>query len=328
MSIFSFFSEKRSDTYKYKTTVFVICLIISSLIWSLIKLAEVNSTRIRIPITYTGTPEGKILTSRIDTTLTIGIRDQGFVLVWVKYFARKKPLNISLADYRLRRTDNSFETTINTSRWSQDFLEQYNLSGNVEYISPDTLNFVFENRVEKTVPVKSNVKLNYQSQYFSLDTLVLQPDSVQVSGLKHDIAAITKIETVPTDFDNLSASINEKIKLQKPNDVATLQIEPQQVQVNLKVEKFTEAEIEIPIEKINSLTPSRIKIFPETVVIRYLVSLDNYSKVTRELFQSTVDLSQISNRESQKLSVNLPESPQFVRVVRLEPEEVDFLIFK
>ncbi|MDD2631856.1 MAG: CdaR family protein [Bacteroidales bacterium] len=328
MSIFSIFSKKRSDTYKYKTTVFVICLIISALIWLLIKLAEVDSTRIHIPVTYTDPPAGKILTSRIDTTLTISIRDQGFVLVWVKYFARKKPLNISLADYRLRRVDNHFETTINTSRWTQDFLEQYKLSGSVEYISPDTLNFVFENRVEKTVPVKSNIKLSFQSQYFSLDTLSLHPDSVQVSGLKHVIAAITEIETVPTNYNNLSTSVNERIKLQRPANAAALQIEPEQVQATLNVEKFTEAEIEIPIEKINSPTQSKIKIFPETVTIRYLVSLDNYSRVTRDLFLSTVDLSQISNRENQKLSVNVPESPQFVRVVRLEPEEVDFLIFK
>jgi hypothetical protein len=328
MSIFGIFSKERSDNYRYKTTVFVICLIISSLIWTLIKLAEVNNASIRIPITYTDTPDGKILTSRIDTTLTIGIRDQGFVLVWVKYFANKKPLKISLADYRLRRDGNRFETTINTSRWAQDFLDQYNLGGSVESISPDTLHFVFENRVEKKVPVKSNIKFGFQNQYFSLDTLALHPDSVVVSGLKKVIASITEIETEPTDFNNLSTSINEKIKLLRPADATALLIDPPQVQATLKVEKFTEAEIEIPIEKINSVNPSKVKIFPETVTIRYLVSLDNYSKVTRDLFESTVDLSKIGNRESQKLSINLPVSPQFVRVVRLEPEEVDFLIFK
>jgi hypothetical protein len=328
MSIISIFSKKRSDNYKYKTTVFVICLIISSLIWTLIKLAEVDNTRIRIPITYTGVPTGKILTSHIDTMLTIGIRDQGFVMVWVKYFAQKKPLNISLANYRLRPVDNRFEATINTNRWAQDFLEQYHLSSSVDFISPDTLNFVFENRVEKTVPVKSNIKLSFQSQYFSLDTLNVIPDSVQVSGLKDVIAAITTIETVPTNFNNLSTSINEKIKLQRPANAAAIQIEPQQVQATLTVEKFTEAEIEIPIEKINSPAQSKVKIFPETVTIRYLVSLDNYSRVARDLFESTVDFSQISNRENQKLPINLPASPQFIRVVRLEPEEVDFLIFK
>ncbi|NCA85457.1 MAG: hypothetical protein EOM83_07775 [Clostridia bacterium] len=329
MSIFSIFSIKRSDNYKYKTTVFVICLIISALIWSLIKLAEVNVARVNIPITYTNTPQGKILTSHIDTTLTIGIRDQGFVLVWLKYFANKKPLYISLADYRLRRNDNHFETTINTSRWAQDFLEQYNLSASVEYIHPDTLTFVFEKRVEKMVPVIPNIQFSYQNQYFSLDTLTLQPDSVLVSGLKNTIASITQVETVPTNFNNLSTSINEKIKLKKPADAATLLIEPQQVQATLMVEKFTEAEIEIPIEKVNPSILSKIKIFPETVTIRYLVSLDNYSKVTRDLFLATVDLSQINNRqENQKLLISLPESPQFVRVSRLEPEEVDFLIFK
>ncbi len=328
MSILKFILGKNNEEYRYKTTVFLICLAISATVWMLIKLSDQYTTDITIPIIYSDIPEGKILVNKVDTILKIRLTDRGFALVWVKYFKKKDPLSIDLKGIRLQQQMHQYVAMVGTEAWSKSFLDQYNLIGKVDNIDPDTLAFYFEERYTKKIPVKVNVTLNFSKQFFAYDSLVVRPDSVIVSGLYQSINEIDFVETVPFTFTDLNKSIDKNIRIKPPLNYQEIKLDPATVNLTLTVEKFTESQIEIPINKVNQPAGIRIKIFPEKLIVKYLIALKDFKKINPDMFVCNVDLSQIFDGNNNKPDVSLKTFPSYIRIVSIEPAEVDFLVLK
>lgn len=328
MAMFKIFSGEQNEKYRYKLTVFFICLVISAFIWMLIKLSEQYSSDIIIPVTYSEIPEGKILVNRVDTTIRIGVTERGFSLAWIKYFKRKKSLTIDLKEYRLKQHMHQYVALVGTEDWSQRFLEQYDLNGGVDYILPDTIAFYFEDRYSKEVPVKPDLDIRFAKQYFAYDSMKIDPPTVTISGLYKNISKINKVTTEPVAFRSLSSSVNETVSLEKPIASPEVQVEPEKINIKLHVEKFTESQIEVPILRINEPAEFRVKIFPDKAVVTYLVALKDYKKVSSEMFSCRVDLSKIDTTGSSKLDVSMSSAPQYIRIVSVEPPEVDYLVLK
>lgn len=328
MQRLNIFRAKDDKTYRYKLTVFLICLAISSFIWMLIKLSGMYSSSILIPVTYSEIPEGKILVNNVDTTLEIGITEQGFSMAWIKYFSQKPPLRINLKNYRLRQQMHQYVSMVNTDAWAQEFSQQYHLEGNIDYILPDTIAFYFEDRYTKEVPVIPNIDIRFSKQYFAYDTLSINPQKVTISGLNKNISPVEAVKTVPVSFTNLNENLDKNIALQKPVSTADIILTPEEVNIKLQVEKYTESKIKIPIIQINKPEDQRVKIFPDKATITYLVALKDYKKMSEDMFSCRVDLADVGLRDDNKLDISLSSHPQFIKIVSIEPAEVDYLLLK
>lgn len=328
MAISDFFSGNKKEKYRYKLTVFLICLAISAFIWMLIKLSEQYTSEITIPVKYSSIPEGKILVNNVDTTIRIGVTEQGFSLAWLKYFKKKEPLFINLQDYRLRQHMHEYVTLVGTDTWAQEFHDQYDIGGDVDYIHPDTISFYFEDRYSKEVPVEPDIDIKYKKQYFAYDTLTFEPKKATISGLYKNISKIKTISTEPIRYNNLSESIDTKVPLKIPEGYPDMKVTPEEISITMKVEKYTESQIEIPITETQVPENQRVKIFPDVVNITYLVALKDFKNVTKEMFSCKVDLSQVSTAGDGKLEVELSAYPQFIRIVSIKPAEVDYLLLK
>lgn len=328
MKIFGRTIKLKDEKYRYKTTVFLLCLFISALIWLLIKLTDEYSTTIEFPVTYSDIPEGKLLTNDLDSTVTIGLRDKGFSLVYLKYFSGKKPMDIRISDLNLKPRDDLFIGTAGTETWARRMLEDFDAEDNLEYIRPDSLVFIFENEISKKVPVLPQITTSFKKQYFAYDSMEISPEQVTVKGAENQVRNIHFIKTRQTSLNNLSSDITKTVELEKPAKAQQIKIEPAQVEVFLPVEKFTEADIVVPVKKINHPYNMRIKLFPENVHVLYLVALKDFDKVNPDMFRCTVDLSNVKNDEDKKLNVKLQNFPKFVKINRIEPSQVEFLLLK
>ncbi|MFP4470763.1 MAG: YbbR-like domain-containing protein [Bacteroidales bacterium] len=328
MKIFGRHINLSDDKYKYKTTVFFICLLFSALIWLLIKLTEEYTTTLVYPVTYHNIPEGKLLTGDVDSTVTIGIYDRGFTLLYLKYFTVRRALDIDLDDLRLKPKNEGYIAAAGTARWARQLLQNFDVTDNFEYIYPDTIYFNFEERISKQVPVTAEVTVDFKKQYFAYDSLRIDPSQVTVSGSRSRIDGIHFIKTRKTKFTGLDDDISQMIELEKPEKAPDVEIQPGEVKIMLDVEKFTEANIEVPIGKINKPAGLRVKLFPENVNILYLIALKDFNKVSQDMFSVAVDLSDVTKDEDKKLKVQLQSQPKFVRINRIEPPEVEFLLLK
>lgn len=321
-------SESGGFRLNYKMTVFAICLAISALIWLLIKLSDTYNTEVSFPVKLTNPPPGKILISDVDSLISVNLQDKGYTIAALKFLSRKTPFVIDLSKLRLHRMGRLYDCRINTMTWAQSLANNYGFEGEIFYIYPDTMYFLFASEASGKVPIKPDVSIDFKKQYFLYDSIRTEPAEVSISGLSDKIDTIKFLKTEHLEFKNLDDSVDVVVKLVKPGISGDLTTDPETVRLIIPVEKFTESEITIPITEKNNTSDLRLKLFPETVKITYLVSLKDFKSITPDKFSCTVDLSQADENSDKKIPVNIGIFPKSVKIIRIQPSEVDYLILK
>jgi len=70
------------------------------------------------------------------------------------------------------------------------------------------------------------------------------------------------------------------------------------------------------------------KTFPDKVKIYYTVALKDYSNVEPWMIQAVADLSGVDMAEDDRIKVSLESYPSYIRINKIEPEKVEFIIIK
>jgi hypothetical protein len=311
----------------YNMTVFVVCIVIAAFIWILIKLSSNYSTELTFPVTYADPPASLILVNDVDSLIQIGLEEQGFVLARLKYFSGRSSFQIDLSKVKIRKFGRSYMGMVSTREWAQDIANDFNIDGEITYIRPDTVIFRFEEIVSKTIDVTPNVKFSLQKQYYAYDSISVEPKQVKVSGLAAIIDTINSLPTESTHFSHLSGTFETEIKLFNPLP-GQLKLDPPSVHITIPIEKFTESETTIPISIQNVNDSLRVKIFPNKVRVVFLVALKDFRRVNPDMFSASIDMSEIDDVTDKKIPVQLGAYPSFVRIKKIDPPEVEYLILK
>jgi len=304
--------------------VFLICLLISIFIWFLIVLSKETYTTIDYPIVFENSPENLVLVNNPDSILSVRFSSGGFELFTLKYLTRKRPIRINLSKIELAKEENNYTSIFSTSKISQDIIGKLNISQEYVSISPANIYFRFEVLSGKMVKVLPKLKLDFARQFQLSDSLSVNPDSVMVVGPEKLLAQINYIETIEEEVKQIDKSQTIFTTLQIPENLQNIKVLPKEVEIRLSVEKYTESTIKIPI--VNIIEKYKIKTYPDFVIVTYLVTLENFNRVNEEMFTASVDF--VENSSSNRLRVNLLHSPSFVKITKIDPEEVEYLLLK
>lgn len=117
--------------------------------------------------------------------------------------------------------------------------------------------------------------------------------------------------------------LNRKVPL-KPPGGEHLEVSHDSVTVTIPAERYTESQIKLPL-KVASSDTLRIRTFPQEVTVTYWVAFDDYQRIDKEMFQAVVTY---SSDKSRYLPVELHRVPEFVEIVQVKPEEVEYIFLK
>ena len=102
---------------------------------------------------------------------------------------------------------------------------------------------------------------------------------------------------------------------------------PKEVLVTIPVDEFTEGEITVAINISNLPGAYNAKTFPDSVKIKYQVALSKYNRVKPEHFRVLVELPDASEFSARsKLTIAIAKQPEFVNIMQLEPERVEYFV--
>ncbi|MFA8450955.1 MAG: CdaR family protein [Bacteroidales bacterium] len=316
-----FFKFKRKNWLTKEQYIFLYCLIISFAFWILIKLSNQYSITVSIPVEFTEIPQDQYLSQKLDSTIDVKIEGQGLELIGEKYFSSKTPVSIPLDRIPIHTHKYSFSKYILIRDLPNPLNQEKNLNLHRAVILTDTISFVLENSHQKTVPVKPNLTTTFQQQYELYDSIHLNPDSITISGPHSIISKIKDITTKKYVFKDLSHEIKFKAPLIIPSE-NKISTSAKEVEINIPVEKFTEETIHIPIKSEDNL---QIKFFPSEVQITYQVAIKDYSRVKPEQFNITAKKIITSNNRAK---INIKTSPSFIKIKKINPQTVEYLILK
>ena len=94
------------------------------------------------------------------------------------------------------------------------------------------------------------------------------------------------------------------------------------------MEKYTEAEIMLPININNVPFGYVVKTFPSQVKIKYNVSLDNYDLVKPEQFKVEANIAQTNDVSNNRIKVRLVKQPTFISKAKIIDTQVEFIMRK
>ena len=311
---------KFSQSERRRLSLFFICLALALGAWLFFALSNSYIYQARTIVRFVNFPQNKAFHSLQSDTVKLQIEGTGWQLLFSKL--RIKPHSI---DIDLKNLDR--HTFINLSDQLGFINRQFSSTQKIVYVQPDTLYFDFSSRSIKRVPVKLLSNIQFAKQYGVSDSVEITPAYVTVTGPKEDLAKIKFWKTDSLNLKDVAGNINSKISLQRPLKT-NINIYPAIAEVKISTDEFTEKSIEVSIKVLNNTNFYDIKLLPEKVKITFMTALSNYSKIDRDYFEATVNLDSWSEKSYKQLPVKITRFPNFCKLVKIEPQNIDFIIQK
>ena len=302
---------------KRRLTVFLSSLVVAIFAWLFFALSSRYEYQVKARLSYVDPPLHRAFVPLNDDTVLARFSGTGWELLFSKFKKQIPQINVSL-----RQLENSSYVTF--SGQLQELNRKFHIHQRLLSVEPDTLFFDFSKRMTKKVPVRLLYEIDFARAYGISGPVRLSPDSVVLSGAMEDLKNIHVWFTDTLRLRNVRAPIMAKvpfINFQKNN----VNVFPKMVKVEIPVEEFTEQVVEVPLRVLNNQGLD-VKMLPENISVTILSALGNYPQINRDSFQASVDLGRWRKYGYAQLPVILNKYPAHSKLVKIEPQAVDFLI--
>jgi YbbR domain-containing protein len=322
--------KNRTDSEKVKFNkkllIYLFFLIISTVFWFLTALDKSYTVQLEFPIRYQNFPPEKVLVSDAPQTLKLRISGHGFTIIKHKFYSGLSPLTVDVTASGIAPMDTATQLYyLLTRKFRDKITTQFGEDLQVISIYPDSLFFVLDDIVSKSVPIRPLLHLSFKKQFQQKGKERVLPRSVMVFGPKIIIDTIKWINTSIIKKSSVNDTIREEADLEP---IRTLQYSFEKVNVVIPVEKFTEVNLSVPIEVINLPNKLILKTFPGYVTVSGMVAVSDYSKITPDLFRVMVDYQKIGQSRDDKLQVNMMKMPDYMVNIKFTPKNVEYIIEK
>ena len=275
---------------------------------------------VRGVLNFKNTPQKRAFHSLQSDTVNAMVHGSGWEMLFAKMGNAIKYIPVDL-----RTLDN--KSFVVLSSQISEINNRKDVSQQVSGFYPDTLYFDFSNRKEKRVPVSLVSDIKFQHQFAQSGKVTIKPGYVIINGPADVIDKITEWKTDSLKLDSVGETISAQLPLQ-PVSEGNITVYPKNVQVMVPVDEFTEKTVSVPVKLVNNHNYYDVKIFPQKVNITFTTSLTKYPEIDEDFFEATADLDLWRQRGYKVLPVKLSKIPQYCKVVKIEPRNIDFIVKK
>jgi hypothetical protein len=303
-----------------RISLFFLCLMIAVGAWLFFSLSNRYVYQVQTLVRFVNLPENRAFNPLQSDTLRLQVEGTGWQLLFSKLRINPQSVNIELK--KLQK-----QNFIELSDQIQKINTQVGSTQKVVYIYPDTLYFDFSSSTVKKIPVLFKQNIQFKAQFGISDSVRIIPAFITITGPVKELAEIKYWETELFNLTDLSESLNMKINLKRPSK-ANITIYPNFVNVKLNIDEFTEKVIEIPVNVMNNKEFRNVKLLPYKVKVTILSPLSKYPETDRNDFELFVDLNNWKEEGYSQLPVRIIRLPEFSKLVKIEPQTLDFIIQK
>jgi hypothetical protein len=311
---------KLSAAERRRVSAFFTCLVLAVIAWMVTVLSNPYKYVVKAALTFKNEPQKRAYHQLQSDTVGVTVNGSGWEMLFSKMSIQNKPITVDLRTLENRNyvvLSSQLDAINNRKEISQQIIG----------FNPDTLYFDFSNRKEKKVPVHLMSALRYEHQYSQSGVVTIKPSYVIIDGPGEVINKITEWRTDTLRVDSVGETITSLVNLQ-PAKEQNLNVYPRSVQVTIPVDEFTEKTLLVPVKLINNYSGENVKIFPQKVKVTFTTSLKKYAETDEDFFEATTDLNLWRNNGYKVLPVVLSKIPQYCKIVKISPANIDFIIKK
>ncbi|MEQ8624647.1 MAG: CdaR family protein [Vicingaceae bacterium] len=319
-----FDSKKGKIDLDKRVTIFFFCLLLSASFWFLAALSKNYTTNLRVPLKYVKMSDDFLLTEEPPKQIDIKVSGNGFELLGEQMSLDRSAVEVNLNYARPLKNGLYAFSSI---RLEANVIEALDKDLNLEQIITDSIIFKTQEKVSLNLPVRPKLKLSFKTGFNIRGKAIITPEMVKVSGPKNIVDSLSFIETKELNYSEIADSVSYTIGFNTNNLHENLTVEPTQVKVFVPVEKFTEKVFNLELETENSVNATSIRTFPNEVKAVFLVPLSQYEGFNEDMILAKVSYNSES-KNLKKLEVIIEGIPTFAKLLRLEPDKVEFIIKK
>tara|TARA_R110000765_G_scaffold401978_3_gene497649 strand:+ start:1564 stop:2529 length:966 start_codon:yes stop_codon:yes gene_type:complete len=310
----------RTGLKKRKVKVFLIFLLCASLAWLINKLSQTYTSNTTFNVTYINIPSDFLLANTPKNELQVRLKAVGFQFLGYHL----KPKEIQLDVSKVMHKDDSYYLTSDQIRIQLE--AQLNNYSMLTDFDSDIIYFDFTSLETKKVPVKTMLELTYAANHILEGKIVVQPDSIQISGPKSQIDTISVIETELLKIDDLDNSFSKDVALKLPKQLNGTTYSNDFVRITGNVVKFSELVIQVPVTVINLPPDVKVRTFPEIVEVRCQGTLEHLKELEVIDFEVVADYTNVSSETGNRLSVRLIKYPKTLNNAMIDTNEIEFIL--
>ena len=316
------------NSSRNQLVMFLFCVVVSALLWLIIKLSREYEVVIPYPFTFKNIPPERVVESCSDTTLFITIRTQGFNVLYARYLKKQEPLVLNLKYFKNLHKDATQEIILPTVNYTDVLSAQLKFKNQISAVSPERIIVKLNKLYRKKLPIVPSLDLSFAEQFMLYGKAVVSPDSVMVCGPKGFMDTMKCIMTEKFKSTDLKENSSVKLRLKLPVRNISVNAALYEVNVSIPVEKFTEKDIEVPLIVRNKPKSMDVKTFPDKIKISCFVALKDFDNVKTEMFSASVDFNDSRKGSVNTLNVRVDEYPQYIKISRFTPVRVEYIIMK
>ncbi len=302
---------------------------LSTIFWFLRSLNDTYRADVSYPVRYVNIPANKVVIGKLPKRIDLEVEAAGFNILGLK-LRPKFPVKFDVSSFLMNDsgTDSSFILTNAARNRLSDDLNRNKRNFRIITISPDTIFFHFTEISSKMVRVMYNIpdlQNIFAKQYTQNGPIVIDPDSIEISGPAYILDTVNNVKTVPIELTGVTDTLRDSYSLEKVNHV---ELSDKKVNITIPVDKFTESSFLIPVKSYNIPDSLTIKTFPNSVRITYQVTLSYFDRVRSETFKPYIDYQEAKASTNKKVNVKLYNLPDYIHSVKIYPATVEFIIEK
>lgn len=298
---------------------FFFFLVLSTIFWLMTALNETYEREIGVPAYLVNIPKNVVVTSDMEDTVRVTVRDKGFALLAYTYGEGIRPINVN---FQSAITRQSGYGVVSSQELMKMINQRFSGSSKIVQVKPDRLDFHYNYGLSRQVSVKMSGHV-VPGKSFYLARTRFWPEKVTVYGSKQALDSLRFVKTVPINITNFNDTVLRTVALET---IKGVKIVPNTVRIGLYPDILTEENIEVPITAINIPEGKVLRTFPQRVTVNFIVGASMFRSISPEQFAVVVDYNEIIDHPSDKCSIHLRETPQGVRNARLKMTQVDYLI--
>ncbi len=322
----------REPLRRRKVYIFLACLFLSTTFWLAAKLSKEGQGSFSQPVAVVEVPEGYFLAYKSHSFIRYTVQTTGIRMLTSRFFVPTDTFQVNASV--LPRMTRDGQTMHYLTYSSMAFRIANQLRTEVELLNvwPDTLFVQLVPAMQKRVNVQLNADFGFSKRFHQYGPVLVEPDSVTITGPVSVVDTLTAIYTHYVAVDNLTDTRRFEVPLRRPQGLESAELSQEKVSIEVPVEEYTESstlvdlEVRCPDDRQNA-TGSALVLYPPQVEITYLVALRDFERADTTAFSAYVECPAPDSRP-ERLEVTVDRYPPFVIFQNVRPRSVEYLILK
>ncbi len=305
-----------------KLNTYVVFFLVSLAFWFLTMLSKIHETTFNVPIKYINYPADLVEVIKPADFLQVRVKAAGISIISFHLFNHNSLiLNYDLANSQPINNGKNLFWIMNSNR--KEIGGVFGTSVEIMDITPERLIVPFAFKTKKEVPVILNSDINLKQAYWLANDVSLTPESVILYGEQYLLDSINNVKTDLLTLNDIEEDQLHEVALILENG---LKCKTRSVSVELNVEPFIEEVITQEVEIRNLEKGYSMKLFPRDVSVTLRLSKEKYQLLKTNFIKLYIDASELE--EQKTLSVKCDDLPDMVKLERIYPNRLEFLLIK